>query len=52
MPPEDADQPTAEQRRKLVDWIDQGLAMARSRPDEKNGSIRRLTVAQYQNNIA
>jgi uncharacterized membrane protein len=35
MPPEDEPQPTAEQRRVLVDWIEQALTAARSRVPEK-----------------
>ncbi|MHC4877877.1 MAG: DUF1592 domain-containing protein [Planctomycetota bacterium] len=51
MPPKDSDQPTDDERSAIIDWIDRGFAMARSRPDEKNGSTRRLTVAQYQNTL-
>ena len=51
MPPEDESQPTPEERQLIADWIDRGLAMARSRNVEKNGSIRRLTVAQYRNTL-
>ena len=51
MPPEDEPQPTAEQRQKLVEWIRTGMSAARSRQAEKNGSVRRLTVAQYQNTL-
>lgn len=51
MPPDDALQPSAEQRKVLVDWAQRTLAIARSRPVPKNGSIRRLTVAQYRNTM-
>ena len=51
MPPKESDQPTEAERAAMIDWIDRGFAMARSRPDEKNGSTRRLTVAQYQNTL-
>jgi len=51
MPPEDEPQPTAIERQLLVDWIRQALVTARSRNAEKNGSVRRLTVAQYRNTI-
>ncbi|MDG2128350.1 MAG: DUF1587 domain-containing protein, partial [Fuerstiella sp.] len=51
MPPEDEPQPTAIERQLLVDWIQQTLVTARSRNAEKNGSVRRLTVAQYRNTI-
>lgn len=51
MPPDDEPQPTAAQRKKLLEWIDQALVVAKSRPAEKNGSVRRLTVAQYRNTL-
>ncbi len=51
MPPEDEPQPTAIERQLLVDWIQQALVTARSRNAEKNGSVRRLTVAQYRNTL-
>jgi hypothetical protein len=51
MPPEDEPQPTAEQRRLLVEWISQALIAARTRNSQKNGSVRRLTVAQYRNTL-
>jgi Protein of unknown function (DUF1592)/Protein of unknown function (DUF1588)/Protein of unknown function (DUF1587)/Protein of unknown function (DUF1595)/Protein of unknown function (DUF1585)/Planctomycete cytochrome C len=51
MPPEDEPQPTPEQRRLLDDWIDSALAVARSHARETNGSIRRLSVAQYRNTL-
>lgn len=51
MPPEDEPQPTAKERRVLGEWIRGSLNAARSRISEKNGSIRRLTVAQYRNTL-
>ena len=51
MPPEDEPQPTAGERRLAVEWIERGLDLARSRPTPKNGSVRRLTVAQYRNTL-
>lgn len=51
MPPKGLPQPNAEDRRKVVAWISQGLEMARLRPAPKNGSVRRLTVAQYRNTL-
>ena len=51
MPPEDEEQPSAEERGKLIAWIDHAIHVARSRPSQKNGSIRRLTVAQYRNTL-
>ena len=51
MPPEDEPQPTVQERKLLVDWIRGAMAKARSRKREKNGSVRRLTVAQYRNTL-
>jgi hypothetical protein len=51
MPPEDELQPTAEQRQLLVTWIREGMAFARSRNSDKNGTVRRLTVSQYRNTL-
>ena len=51
MPPADEPQPSAEQRKSLTDWITRAMTAARSRPVPKNGSVRRLTVAQYRNTL-
>ncbi len=51
MPPEDEPQPTAEQRKAFDGWITRAINVARSRPSPKNGSVRRLTVAQYRNTL-
>ncbi|MEO2019915.1 MAG: DUF1592 domain-containing protein [Fuerstiella sp.] len=51
MPPEEEPQPTAAERKTLVDWIRQALITARSRKAEWNGSVRRLTVPQYRNTL-
>ena len=51
MPPEGMPQPTAEERKQVVDWITQGIEMARLRPAPKNGLARRLTIAQYRNTL-
>ena len=51
MPPEDEVQPSEQERGFLVKWIESEIAAARSRNSEKNGSIRRLTVAQYRNTL-
>ncbi|HEX4612001.1 MAG TPA: DUF1592 domain-containing protein, partial [Urbifossiella sp.] len=51
MPPEDATQPTADERKRAVEWIGKALAAARTRPTPKNGSTRRLTAAQYRNTL-
>ncbi|MEO1530443.1 MAG: c-type cytochrome domain-containing protein, partial [Planctomycetota bacterium] len=51
MPPEDEPQPTDAERRFIVQWFDRALHQAKIRPQEYNGSIRRLTVAQYRNSL-
>ena len=51
MPPEDEPQPTAEQRRFLATWIRTAMAAATARDAQNNGSVRRLTVAQYRNTL-
>ena len=51
MPPEDAPKPT-ETERELVDtWVSDAVATARTRIRDKNGTVRRLTVAQYRHTI-
>lgn len=51
MPPEEEKQPSGEERKLAVEWMEKALKVARLRPTPKNGSIRRLTVAQYRNTI-
>lgn len=52
MPPEDEPQPSEEERRVLAVWLKHALETTLRRPEEKNGSIRRLTVAQFQNTLS
>ena len=51
MPPEDELQPTDAERQEITDWISDGLQLARTRPQAKNGTVRRLTVSQYRNTL-
>lgn len=51
MPPEDEPQPSAVQRQRMIGWIGQALHEAQSRPQPKNGLVRRLTVSQYRNTL-
>jgi len=51
MPPADEPQLSTDQRQAVTEWITQGMTVARSRPVPKNGSVRRLTVAQYRNTL-
>ena len=52
MPPEDEKQPTAVQRAVLVRSIRDAMHAARVRNNQKNGSVRRLTVSQYRNTLS
>ncbi|MCC6509250.1 MAG: DUF1587 domain-containing protein, partial [Pirellulaceae bacterium] len=51
MPPKEEPQPAQDQLRATVAWIENLVQVARSRPSPKNGSTRRLTVAQYRNTL-
>ncbi|MGK0189667.1 MAG: hypothetical protein ACI9R3_005484 [Verrucomicrobiales bacterium] len=51
MPPEEEAQPTDEQRKDLVEWIGGALHIGERKAREKNGTVRRLTVAQYRNTL-
>ena len=51
MPPEDERQPGAEERQLVVEWIGQVLQEGERKERPRNGSVRRLTVAQYHNTI-
>ncbi|MFO0942823.1 MAG: DUF1592 domain-containing protein [Pirellulales bacterium] len=51
MPPEDEPQPSKKDREELLEWLAQNLHQARRREVQRNGSMRRLTVAQLQNTL-
>ena len=51
MPPEGEPQPTADERKALALWIDGAIQKSLLRDKERNGSARRLTVAQYRNTL-
>jgi hypothetical protein len=51
MPPEDQPQPTPEQRRVFTQWLTDALHAAQTRPTPRNGSMRRLTVPQYNQTL-
>ena len=52
MPPEDADQPTAEEREQIVNWITTSLARAAdAKKRTQKTSVRRLTRNQYTNTL-
>jgi len=52
MPPKGLPQPDEAERKRLVEWAEQALEVARLRPSPKNGGVRRLTVEQYQNTLS
>ncbi|MEZ6045267.1 MAG: DUF1592 domain-containing protein [Planctomycetaceae bacterium] len=51
MPPEGEAQLSEAEQKDLLDWIDRGLIAVRSREVARNGSVRRLTVAQFRNSL-
>ncbi len=51
MPPSAEPQPTAQQRKAFSRWIGNNIKLARMRETQRNGSVRRLTVAQYRNTL-
>ncbi|MBM3792614.1 MAG: DUF1592 domain-containing protein [Acidobacteria bacterium] len=51
MPPKGLPQPSAEERKAVIEWITRALEVARARPTPKNGMARRLTIAQYRNTL-
>lgn len=51
MPPPDERQPAAEERKQVVDWIGRAVREGERKVRAKNGSVRRLTVAQYHNTL-
>ncbi|MCH2063929.1 MAG: DUF1592 domain-containing protein [Roseibacillus sp.] len=51
MPPEDERQPGAEERKLVLEWVRQVLQQGARKVSPKDGSVRRLTVAQYHNTL-
>ncbi len=51
MPPEDERQPGAEERQLVLEWVRQALEEGARKVSPKDGSVRRLTVAQYHNTL-
>jgi hypothetical protein len=51
MPPEDERQPGAEARQAVMKWVSEALREGERKVRAKNGSVRRLTVAQYHNTL-
>ncbi|MBT7875202.1 MAG: DUF1592 domain-containing protein [Verrucomicrobia bacterium] len=48
MPPEESKQPSDQERALIQGWIEEGLHLARTRDVATHGTVRRLTVPQYQ----
>jgi hypothetical protein len=51
MPPEDERQPGMEERKVVMEWVVHALREGERKVRAKNGSVRRLTVAQYHNTL-
>ena len=51
MPPKKARQPSAEERKVVLDWVGQVLQAGERKVRARNGSVRRLTVEQYHNTL-
>ena len=51
MPPENEPGLTAEQRTTITHWIDSAVRAAQEQGAQKNGAMRRLTIAQYRNSL-
>jgi hypothetical protein len=53
MPPADVDQPTKEERRQIVDWIDQSIFYVdcSQLPDPGRVTVRRLNRVEYNNTV-
>jgi len=48
MPPEESRQPSDQERALIQGWIEEGLHLALTREVATHGTVRRLTVSQYQ----
>lgn len=52
MPPDEAPQPSSDQRQQMVDWITQSLRLAAESRNQSNVVLfRRLTRSQYSNSL-
>ena len=51
MPPKKARQPSAEERKVVLEWVSQVLRAGERKVRARNGSVRRLTVEQYHNTL-
>ena len=51
MPPKKQRQPTAEERKVVLEWVRRALLAGESKVQPRNGSVRRVTVEQYHNTL-
>ena len=51
MPPKKARQPSAEERKVVLEWVSEVLRAGERKVRARNGSVRRLTVEQYHNTL-
>ena len=51
MPPKKELQPSAEERKVVLEWVGQVLEAGERKARARNGSVRRLTVEQYHNTL-
>ncbi|MEE3180410.1 MAG: DUF1587 domain-containing protein, partial [Planctomycetota bacterium] len=51
MPPKKEPQPTAQERKVVLEWVGQVLQAGERKVRARNGSVRRLTVEQYNNTL-
>lgn len=51
MPPEEEPQLSERERATFVSWVERTTNAAMARNNERNGSVRRLTVPQYRNTL-
>lgn len=51
MPPKEDAQLSVAERSQILDWIPKAITTAAARNAQYNGSVRRLTVAQYRNTL-
>jgi hypothetical protein len=51
MPPKKASQPTADERKVVLEWVGLALQAGERKVRARNGAVRRLTVEQYHNTL-
>ncbi|MFP6738623.1 MAG: DUF1587 domain-containing protein, partial [Planctomycetota bacterium] len=51
MPPKKERQPSADERKVVLEWVGQALRAGERKTRARNGTVRRLTVEQYHNTL-